>query len=403
MASVRDTDMIQLRVIRWDGVLLRWGLGAAIFTVLAVAEGLQTFFLSMMIGPLMPGVPDISLSQCIFLSLVMWYLLGLFAPPTFWLVRRFPVEQPFWVRRLLILAAATAFFALVRVGIDVAVEPAIRDPSGRDGLVLRDRATGKLKPPEELFGIFFNARYLPYLLILWTYLGIGHAFEYYRKYREREIRNFQLEARLVKTQLQALQLQLQPHFLFNTLHAISALMHKDVELADRMLARLGDLLRITLDHAGTQEVPMQREVEFIKNYLEIEQARLGPRLKVNLEVDGEAMAALVPNLAWQPVVENAIRHAIAPRPEGGRIDIIARRQQDHLCLTVKDDGPGLRSAKGPIREGVGLANTRARLQQLYGAAHRFEIRQPPEGGLEVHLTIPYRRCDHDERNGAKNS
>src|SRR5262249_36052627 len=152
----------------------------------------------------------------------------------------------------------------------------------------------------------------------------------------------------------------QPHFLFNTLHTISALMHQDVELADRMLTRLADLLRLTLDNAGLQEVPLQQELEFIQPYLEIEQARLGSRLQVQMEIDPETRDATVPNLVLQPLVENAIRHGIAPRPEGGRLAIRTRRTPEHLQLEVADDGPGLPDPDEgvPCREGFGLKNTR---------------------------------------------
>src|SRR5262249_43474578 len=151
-------------------------------------------------------------------------------------------------------------------------------------------------------------RYLVYYLwIYWAILGIGHALAYYRKYRAHERAALQLETQLAQAQLQVLKMQLHPHFLFNTLHAISALMHQDVDVADRMLARLAELLRSTLETAGTQEVPLKQELEFVELYLEIEQARLGPRLAVSVEADPDAMDAYVPNLILQPLVENAVR------------------------------------------------------------------------------------------------
>jgi sensor histidine kinase YesM len=181
-------------------------------------------------------------------------------------------------------------------------------------------------------------------------------------------------------------MQLHPHFLFNTLHAISALMHQDVEVADRMIARLGELLRSALESAGTQEVPLRQELDFIKPYLEIEQARLGARLAVQLEIAPDTMEAQVPNLLLQPLVENAIRHGIAPRNAPGRIAIRARRDKDCLHLQVSDNGLGLSSN---YQEGVGVANTKARLQQLYGAAQRFVMDNGPEGGLVVSVAVPY--------------
>src|SRR5262249_33214524 len=153
-----------------------------------------------------------------------------------------------------------------------------------------------------------------------------------------------LESQLTQAQLQVLRMQLQPHFLFNTLNAISALMHQDVELADQMLARLADLLRSTLETSGTQEVPLKQELEFVELYLEIEQARFGPRLVVSQDAEAETMDAFVPNLILQPLVENAIRHGIAPRPENGHIEIRTRRVGDLLQVQVIDDGPGLPKA-----------------------------------------------------------
>jgi sensor histidine kinase YesM len=225
--------------------------------------------------------------------------------------------------------------------------------------------------------------------------GISQAVDYYRKYRERELRASQLQAQLAQTQLQVLKMQLHPHFLFNTLNAISALIHQDIEVADRMIARLGELLRATLENANLQEVPLRQELDFIQPYLEIEQARLGPRLHVRFAVDAGAMDSLVPNMLLQPLVENAIRHGIAPRAEPGTIEISAQRENGTLRLKVRDDGPGIDpAASGKRQRGLGLANTRARLQQLYGPAHSLELGNGPQGGLEVMVTIPF----HETRN-----
>jgi LytS/YehU family sensor histidine kinase len=167
-------------------------------------------------------------------------------------------------------------------------------------------------------------------------------------------------------------------------------MHKDVEVADRMIARLGELLRLTLANAGTQEVSLRQELDFIKPYLEIEQARLGPRLKVEFQIDPGVLRALVPNLILQPLVENAVRHGIAPRAKPGRIEVRARRAGDALRLEVWDDGPGMPPAQpADCRQGIGLPNTRARLEQLYGAAHRLELRNGDPRGFTVLIEIPF--------------
>jgi LytS/YehU family sensor histidine kinase len=197
-------------------------------------------------------------------------------------------------------------------------------------------------------------------------------------------------------------MQLNPHFLFNTLHSISSLMHKDVEAADRMIMRLSDLLRAALSSADTQEVSLRKELELLQLYLGIEQIRFGDRLSVQMNVADEALDAQVPNLILQPLVENAIRHGIEPRARPGKIELHACRQADALSLAVCDNGKGIPDAK-PAREGVGLSNTRERLRELYGEAHRFELRQGAEGGLRVEMTIPYRSENESNESSHVNS
>ena len=220
---------------------------------------------------------------------------------------------------------------------------------------------------------------------------VGHAIHYARDSRDQALRRARLETRLAEAQLQVLRLQLHPHFLFNTLHTISALMHKDVRAADRMLALLGDLLRDSFERVGAQEVSLKQELGFLDRYLEIERTRFRDRLTVTLNIDPETLDAEVPNLLLQPLVENAIRHGLGKRQDAGHIEIVARRQYERLDLRIRDDGPGLpEDTQTALRKGVGLANTEARLEQLYGANHRFDLRNRPEGGLEVALEIPFR-------------
>ena len=222
------------------------------------------------------------------------------------------------------------------------------------------------------------------ILVCWVLFGIRHAIEYYRRDRAREVIASRLQTQLARAQLDVLRAQLQPHFLFNTLHAVSALMHRDVEGADRMMARLSDLLRLTLDSAGEQEVTLKREMEYLDKYLEIEQVRFGERLKVERAIEARALDLLVPNFVLQPLVENAIRYAIGPRAAGGRIEVGAKVTGTELAIEVKDDGPG---AQG-FSEGVGLSNTRARLQQLYGGAARLELGNAAGGGFRARMVVP---------------
>jgi sensor histidine kinase YesM len=309
-----------------------------------------------------------SLGECL-----IWALLTLGIQ---WLARRFPFGQGRWLRSAAAHLAASLVCAFVAAVLSGLVAQLVR----------KDLPKPTLSPNVLL--LFFVAKFNSNIFFYWAILTVVLVVNYYRRWRDRELASSQLEAQLAKTQLQVLKMQLHPHFLFNTLNAISALIHQDVELADRMIARLGDLLRTTLDNANQQEVPFKQELGFIQPYLEIEKARLGPRLTVDLEIDPAVLDALVPNLILQPLVENAIRHGIAARPGPGRIQIRAARENGSLRLVVNDSGPGLRSPPEAIK-GIGLANTRARLEKLYGPHQRLDLSSGPDGGLRVDITIPY--------------
>jgi len=211
------------------------------------------------------------------------------------------------------------------------------------------------------------------------------ATSFSRATEERE----HLEARLARAQLQSLRLQLHPHFLFNTLNTINALIGTDRRAAERVISGLSELLRMSLTSASEQEVTLARELELLAHYIEIQQIRFQDRLKVRFQIDADARFALVPNLVLQPLVENAIRHGIAPRAAPGHVSVSARRRGERLEMSVVDDGVG-ESPSTEHRDGVGLGNTRARLLSLYGADHRFEAGSPPGGGFAVAIEIPYR-------------
>ena len=213
-----------------------------------------------------------------------------------------------------------------------------------------------------------------------------------RQYAEAASQSERLQVRLDQAQLQALKVQLQPHFLFNTLNTITALVHTDPAAAERMVSGLSELLRFSLGSAGEQEVTLERELEVLRHYLEIQQVRFHDRLSVAFDVDAEAERAYVPNLILQPLVENAIKHGVGPRAAAGHIGIAARHRGDVLTLEVSDDGVGERTDV-PRREGVGLGNARARLKSLYGDAHLLELGpNAAKGGrgFRVYIEIPYR-------------
>lgn len=226
---------------------------------------------------------------------------------------------------------------------------------------------------------------------LLTFIGIGVAVAAYRhreRSRGRAIQTSALQAQLAQARLQALKAQLHPHFLFNTLNAISALMHRDVDSADRMIALLSDLLRVSLDKDERHQVSLKDELGFLERYLAIERIRFRDRLTVNIDIESGCGAALVPRLILQPLVENSIIHGIALQSTAGLIAVTARRKGNRLVVSVADDGPGLMGEK-PTREGVGLSNTRARLAELYGADQRVVLDRAAQGGLAVTLEMPF--------------
>jgi len=225
-------------------------------------------------------------------------------------------------------------------------------------------------------------------LLYWAVILVDWASERSRRAQERLVHASQLEAQLAQARLQALQMQLHPHFLFNALHTVATLVRTGQgAVAVRVVAGLGDLLRRVLEGAETTEVPLNQELEFIRSYLEIEQVRFRDRLRYTIQAEPETLDAAVPQLVLQPLVENAIRHGVAPLERGGHLIIVARRIGDQLCLLVSDDGVGLTQTPNG---GVGIANTRKRLQQLYGTAYSFEVLPVPEGGVEARIGIPFR-------------
>jgi len=302
----------------------------------------------------------------------------------FWLARRFPLERGRVLLRVAVHIVAAVVIALARTGIMVVL--------GWYVTWVRPRTFGP-----QFWGTS-SQNFLFYALLL----GIAHLVLYYRRYREREQAAEQLARGLTEARLQALKMQLQPHFLFNTLNAISALIPAEAQPARRMVARLGDLLRTTLEHEATQEVTLREELAFLEPYLEIEQARLEDRLTVVMKIAPETLDARVPHLILQPLVENAVRHGIAARIDPGTVEISASRALDDrfLQLEIRDDGQGQnrnndRDNEARPRRGVGLTNIRARLEQLYGAEHRFTLENQASGGVLVRISLPFRLAEKE--------
>ncbi|HYO62520.1 MAG TPA: histidine kinase [Pyrinomonadaceae bacterium] len=359
--------------VRW----LRWAVLFGFLTFFSFLYANQIYF-EMRHNPAMHH----SWWRIAFWQLVVWYVWGCFAPLVLGLGRRFPFEGRTWFKALLVHLPAGVVLSATHVAAATALRMLIRPFD-----VWSDVRPYAAQYWGELRGFFLFE-----FFVYWAILGVGYAFDYRERYREREAQAAELKAQLAQARLESLKMQLQPHFLFNTLHAISGLVRtNERHEAVNMIAGLSDLLRRALESADEQEVPLRDEVKFVELYLDIQKVRFSDRLTVRMEVEPETLDALVPNLILQPLVENAIRHGISPKDSAGAITISAYRDDRMLRVKVCDDGPGLQSGwRMEQSEGIGLANTAARLRHLYGAEHRFELRNADGGGVVASLAIPFR-------------
>jgi signal transduction histidine kinase len=322
------------------------------------------------------------------LPLIQSLTFAFLTPFAFVFASRYPVQQENWVRRSALHLAGGLVFALAHALIRGTIYP-IWDPDVRGyawALWNSQSHAGRFK--WKLFErlLLFNTVsdiYAVYLPVVFIAFGIA----YYKRFRERELRASEMEAQLAKAHLQELKSQLQPHFLFNTLHSISALMHIDVHAADKMMSCLSDLLRLSLESTGVQVTTLKRELEFLNTYLAIEKIRFGDRLKIVMNIPTNMLDAEVPHLLLQPLVENAIRHGVSKAARQGEVLIAASHEGRHLCLQVRDNGPGLNEPPSP--RGVGLEATRKRLRTLYGDDQTMKIRSAPDKGAEVFVRIPF--------------
>lgn len=356
---------------------VKWGLIFLIWTLLGLLFVFQAFIYNVNYNG-----REFNWMRTFSYQLSNFWLWALLTPFIYMLSRRFPLGRRQLWRHLGIHAGFALLIAPLQRLTAVVANFLILNSLGQlDGTVpaMLNRAK---------FGIIGGS--IDSLILYFTILTVCFGIAYYRKYQQQELISSQLETQLAQAQLQALKMQLHPHFLFNTLHAISTLMDEDVKTARRMLVRLSELLRITLENAGTQEVTLKKELEMLNRYLEIEQIRFQDRLKINLQIDPEALDARVPNLLLQPIVENAIRHGIAPVSRAGNIDIRAQRCNGNLRLQVQDDGKGISEQQlANLVPGVGLSNTKNRLTQLYGDNQLLNLSNIESGGLLVSVEIPF--------------
>lgn len=344
---------------RW--VWVKWSLIITCYTLLALFSATRLIF----------GGPNPDYGQILSENFIDWYMWALLTPFIIWFIHRFTFDDSSLFRKFVINIPASVFFTFVYLL-----------------FVYLAYTANPLIPDRGFTAILFDHYY--FFITCLAIFGVNYAFDYYTKLRERELKNSQLEAKLAQAQLQVLKMQIHPHFLFNTLNAISALIRKDPEAGDKMITHLSDLLRITLDNAGEQEVPLIKELELLNPYLEIERTRFSDRLVIVTDIDPETKSAKVPNLLLQPLVENAIKHGIGPRSSGGTIEISAKKENGRLLITIKDDGPGIPEDNlKKIKEGIGLSNTKARLKQLYGDNFTFSIQNGQESGARVDISLPF--------------
>ena len=306
------------------------------------------------------------------LALASCWLWALFTPLILAFARRFRIDRDTWPRTLPLHLA----FAAVLTFVDVALMRA---------------AAPYLNPDSYLAqGSLFVAglrQLFVYTVCYFVIAALAHVRYYAGLSYERDLRTAQLEAQLSTARLAALQGQLRPHFLFNTLNMIAEQVYTDPAGADAMLTRLGVLLRSSFVETDRELVPLRRELELLRSYVDIMQERFRGRLSFEITVDQDVLDALVPHFVLQPLVENAIKHGVEPREEGGRVTVTARRRGDSLALDVRDNGDGL---VGVVREGTGVRNTRERLQHLYGADRgRFSLTAGVNGGTVASVTIPF--------------
>ena len=309
-----------------------------------------------------------------------WALWGILAPSIFAFTRRYPLVGTRRPHHLALYVAAALVFSLIHLFLNVTI----------DSFLMRifSEPYGTLS---EALQANFYSRITWRIFLFATIVVASHGWEAQRRYKEEQRKASELQVQLVQAQLQALKMQMHPHFLFNTLHSLSELIHRDVRAADELVVRLGDFLRMTLQTSDENQVPLAKELEFLQCYLEIEKVRLQERLEVLFDIDPDARNILVPNLLLQPIVENAIRHGITPRAERGKVEIKAVPVDSMLRIEVRDNGPGYIEAKGIescFQKGLGLSNTRERLQKMYGTKQRMQVQNAAGGGFVVSMEIP---------------
>ena len=319
-----------------------------------------------------------------------WYLWAAYAPLVVWTATRYPFERGRVVTRSLMHCGLAVAMSFAHTGIRYGLQPAIRE-------TLHANAPG-ITSLDPLFAL--ATLELPvHVFIYGAILGVTYVVRYSRRLRERELAATRLSARLADARMQALRMQLNPHFLFNALNSIAMLVRDSKrDTAVDTLERLSDLLRYVLEDSSDQEVRLRREIDFIERYLAIERVRFQDRLEVEIDADSDTLEAMVPILVLQPIVENAIRHGVARQAATSKVTVTARKEGGSLQLRILDDGPGLRGASSRGGgTGVGISNTRKRLAELYGEAASLELEDRSPRGTAVSMTLPFHTVPRSDR------
>lgn len=353
-----------------------------------VAVGIATLLIASLIvlGSAVQDYMDITVrrgEEVAFLKIarwpsVWWFGWVLLTPFVFEWAWRLRLSRKDWVRSLLVLLGGCVVAFVVHVAYQIA---------------WMYTPTFSMIHPDLADALEFHTITSLYLniFIYWCIIGCAHALRAYQDAQRRALRAAQLESELANARLDALKMQLHPHFLFNTLHGISTLMYRDVATADRMITRLSHLLRHTLDRSDAHEIPLREEIDFLEEYLAIEQLRFGDALQVHFDIGDDLDNVLVPSFVFQPLVENAIKHGIAPHGNAGTIRLGAHLNGDQVHLFVSDDGPGMAINDEAMSVGVGLSNLHDRLARLYDKAYSLDLKDAQPHGLIVELSFPLRR------------
>lgn len=335
------------------------------WTFLALLFSPQTYILNL------KSSPPLTWWQAIEANLALFYVWAALTPLVLWLGHKFPIERAYIWRNLavhFVLAFLIAFIQLLLLQMVNSFTLSWIE---------------SYDPPVPFMALLVGLG-ATNVMNYWGIIGVSQALTYFRRFKEREVS-------FAQAQLQAIQTQLHPHFLFNTLNAISELVHENASRAEETITQLSELLRVCLQSNAAQEVTLKEELDFLHKYVEIQKTLLQERLQVEWKIENETLDALVPNLVLQPIIENAIRHGIASKVKGGKIKIVSRKREDELFLCVEDDGIGLSfPAENHIREGIGLKSVRTRLQHLYNGTHNLSLVKPESGqGLCVEMAIPF--------------